>query len=93
MSNENEAKVTCKSCNQDRVKKFLKYHKAPTADNSTKRRKKFVDESGRMWHGTKCPECASQWRINKHTKKEMGLKTELLEALDITPLVVDQKND
>lgn len=64
----NEPKQICRHCGVERVKKFLKYHKSPTKSDSTKRRKKFVDESGRQHHGTKCPECASKNRKDKSVK-------------------------
>lgn len=74
--------VICKNCGEAKVKTFDNvYHRSPTKGDSTKRRRKYKDEKGQLWHGTKCPQCASTWRNSKYSKVALSLKAELLEKL------------
>lgn len=43
--------VVCKVCNQLKVKIEAGFYPG------TKRNKKYVDESGKLWNGKKCPDC------------------------------------
>lgn len=71
----------CKTCGLSKVREFLKYHASPQKGDSTKRRRKFVDETGNQWHGSKCPQCASSTRKTKYISESEKAKTELLKKL------------
>lgn len=60
--------MICKYCTFNKERIFKKYHRSPSTNNITKTRKKYHDNSGRLWHGAKCPDCASDVRNRLHNK-------------------------
>lgn len=68
----------CSSCEQQIVKKFKLFHKATSNGDTTKKRRKYTDETGRLWHGTKCPSCAANWR-KERAQKEIELTQQALK--------------
>lgn len=66
--NNLEQKDLCADCNKLVTKRFVKFHSSNTP-TETKKRRKYCDESGRLWHGKKCPECAVKWRKEAAQKK------------------------
>ena len=72
----------CLTCLVDKVCLFSKMHKSPSKGDTTKKRRKYTDETGRLWHGTRCPDCAAEWRKDRanalESKKQETLK-KLLE--------------
>lgn len=76
-------KSTCGDCKQEVVKQFTKFHQSPDGHDTTKKRRKFSDDTGRLWHGTRCPDCAAKWRKDRATRcaEELNaaLKAELGE--------------
>lgn len=81
-SNNTLPTVICKNCGEPKVRVFDNiYHKSPTKGDSTKRRRKYKDEKGQLWHGTKCPKCASEWRSSRYGKAAQALKLELENKL------------
>jgi hypothetical protein len=72
----------CKYCNKERAKIFKTYHKASANGDSVKRRKKYEDESGHLWHGERCPECATDYRRELAQKKVQNIKDELKKKLE-----------
>ena len=71
----------CSVCQKLVAKIFTKFHKAGTASESKKRRK-YVDETGRLWHGTKCPECSVKWRKDRAQKQAALKQAELKKKLE-----------
>jgi hypothetical protein len=73
----------CSACNSDKVCKFAKFHSSPSKGDTTKKRRKYTDETGRLWHGTRCPDCAADWRKDRagqaESKKQEALKKLLAE--------------
>lgn len=82
MSDENnlEQKDKCADCGELKTKKFVKFHMAGSVTERKKRRK-YCDESGRLWHGKKCPECAVKWRKDIASKKIERKKEEIKKLL------------
>ncbi len=72
----------CSACEKDIVKVFTKMHKASAAGDTSKRRRKFMDETGRLWHGTRCPDCAAKWRKDRAAAMADELKAALKAKLD-----------
>lgn len=72
----------CVDCQKRVIKKFVKYHSSNTP-TETKKRRKYCDETGRLWHGKRCPSCAVNWRRDcaekKSKEKQEALKSELGE--------------
>ena len=93
MSNDeiNLPKSKCDSCKQMLVKEFKFYHKASykkvdeksgTERKLEKRRKKYVDDTGRLWHGKVCPDCSMNKRLARNTAKSEAVKEELKKILE-----------
>lgn len=78
-----EPKDECADCKKLVTKRFVKFHKAAAAPDSTetKKRRKYSDESGRLWHGKKCPDCAVVWRKAKAIEKSNQEKEALKKLL------------
>jgi hypothetical protein len=72
----------CKYCNKTKVKIFKTYHKATANGDSTKRRRKFEDESKQLWHGERCPDCATEYRRELTHKKQDKIKADLKKKLE-----------
>ena len=72
----------CTACKQQIVKVFSKIHKATSNGDTSKRRRKFADETGRLWHGTKCPTCAANWRRDRALKSIEETQTKLKQELN-----------
>ena len=82
-SNLDNPVETCQSCNRVVIKRFSKFHSSPSKGDTTKKRRKYTDETGRLWHGTRCPDCAASWRKDRagqaESKKQEALKKLLAE--------------
>lgn len=80
-SNLSNPSEKCTACQKQVAKIFQKFHKSTSSGDTTKKRRKFSDETGRLWHGTKCPDCAAAWRrdrVNKaESEKQEALKKQL----------------
>lgn len=72
----------CTVCKKQVVKRFAKIHKATSNGDTSKRRRKFADETGRLWHGTKCPTCAANWRKDRAQKVSEEKQAELKKQLE-----------
>lgn len=77
--NNLEQKDRCSDCEQMVTKRFVKFHMAGSATEFKKRRK-YSDETGRLWHGKKCPSCAVKWR-KEIAEKQAELKKQELKKL------------
>lgn len=77
-----DPKEKCLSCDKEVVKLFSKFHKSPLNGDTTKKRRKFTDETGRLWHGTKCPDCATKWRKERSELHISALNAELKLKLE-----------
>ncbi len=71
----------CSSCQKDIVKIFKLFHKATCNGDTTKKRRKYVDETGRLWHGTRCPDCTAQWRKDRIQKARDEVDNKLKQEL------------
>lgn len=83
MSNENstpEQKDKCAHCDKLVTKRFVKFHEAGS-EGEKKKRRKYSDETGRLWHGKRCPDCAVQWRKDVAAEKAQAKKDQLKEML------------
>jgi hypothetical protein len=82
-NNSIEPKDKCVDCEQMVTKRFVKFHKAASAPESTesKKRRKYCDETGRLWHGKRCPSCAVAWRKSKAEEKVAAEKEALKKLL------------
>lgn len=72
----------CSSCKQQVVKQFKLFHKSTANGDTTKKRRKYTDETGRLWHGTRCPTCAAKWRKERLTNMESAKQAELKKQLE-----------
>ncbi len=72
----------CSTCEKQVVKTFYKFHKSAANGDTTKRRRKYTDETGRLWHGTKCPDCAAQWRKDRAQSAADEIKNQLKAKLE-----------
>lgn len=79
-SNLDNPTEKCGTCEKLTVKRFHKFHQSPSKGDTTKKRRKYTDETGRLWHGTKCPDCAANWRKDKTSKAETA-KQQALKLL------------
>ncbi len=85
----NLPKDKCSTCGEMKVKVFKTYHSASytkTDEKSgqdrklVKRRKKYVDDADRMWHGKRCPDCYIGSR-STHGKSKTQAEIEELKKL------------
>jgi len=86
MSSEDPNNLTsprekCSDCQEMVTCLFLKFHKAGVVQG-VKRRRKYTDESGRLWHGTRCPSCAVKMRKAQTDSKAQSKKDELKKQLE-----------
>ena len=81
-NNINKPTKECSDCKLHVVREFAKYHVAFANPGSSKKRRKFADETGRLWHGTRCPACATKWRKDLADKAAAETKAELLKKLE-----------
>lgn len=81
--NLDNPKDICGTCQKSVPKIFIKFHRATSNGDTTKKRRKYTDETGRLWHGTRCPDCSANWRKDRATqaesKKQEVLKKQLEE--------------
>jgi hypothetical protein len=93
MSNDevNLPKDICSECTKPKVKVFKMFHSASykkTDEKSgneralKKRRRKYSDETGRLWHGKICPDCSMIKRSQKNSDRTESQKEELKKLLD-----------
>lgn len=71
----------CSKCEKAIAKIFKLFHKAPAGGDTTKKRRKYTDETGRLWHGTLCPDCAAEWRKDLSKKHAESKKLELKKQI------------
>ncbi len=72
----------CSDCKVHVCRVFKLFHKSPAKGDTTKRRRKYTDETGRLWHGTKCPDCAAKWRKDKAESQAAKKQEELKKLIE-----------
>ena len=72
----------CLTCLVNKICQFSKFHSSPAKGDTTKKRRKYTDETGRLWHGTKCPDCAAEWRKGRINAVESAKQQELKRLLE-----------
>ena len=86
----NLPKDLCGDCQKMVPKIFKAYHnasytkpdeKAGTERKLVKRRRKYSDETGRLWHGKSCPDCIASKRTDHNLSKSEAKKEELKKIL------------
>lgn len=82
MDNIDNPTDKCSACEKQVVKKFLKFHRATANGDTTKKRRKYTDETGRLWHGTKCPDCAAKWRKDRASQVESQKQADLKKQIE-----------
>lgn len=82
MDNIDNPLEKCSACQLDKVRRFQKFHKSAANGDTTKKRRKYADETGRLWHGTKCPDCAAKWRKDRAAQTETEKQEALKKALE-----------
>lgn len=81
-SNLDNPTEKCQSCDRLTIKRFHKFHSSPAKGDTTKKRRKYTDETGRLWHGTRCPDCAAEWRKGRINAAETAKQQELKRQLE-----------
>ncbi len=84
MDNIDNPSKQCSACSKQVVHKFHRFHKSAANGDTTKKRRKYMDETGRLWHGTKCPECAAKWRKDRAAQTEADKQEALKKELEQT---------
>ncbi len=72
----------CSVCQKAVISCFKLFHKATANGDTTKKRRKYTDETGRLWHGTKCPDCAAKWRKDRAALSEAAKQADLKKQIE-----------
>lgn len=72
----------CSVCKLLVTRIFKLFHKSAANGDTTKKRRKYTDETGRLWHGTKCPSCAAKWRKDRATHNAQLEQEQLKKQLN-----------